>query len=58
MNERDLALKARHDDIDIAIDLTGHMQNARSLVFANRAAPIQINYLGFLAQWAQSLSTT
>ena len=47
MNERDLALKARHDDIDIAIDLTGHMQNARSLVFANRAAPIQINYLGF-----------
>lgn len=47
MTERELALKARHDEIDIAIDLTGHMQNARSLVFANRAAPIQINYLGF-----------
>ena len=47
MSERELALKARHDDIDIAIDLTGYMQNARSLVFANRAAPIQINYLGF-----------
>ena len=47
MSERELALKARHDAIDIAIDLDGYMQNARSLVFANRAAPIQINYLGF-----------
>ena len=47
MSEREVALKARHDRIDIAIDLTGHMQNAHSLIFANRAAPIQINYLGF-----------
>lgn len=33
--------------IDIAIDLTGHTQHARTELFAARLAPIQINYLGF-----------
>lgn len=37
----------RKDKIDIAIDLTGYTENGRSGIFALRAAPIQINYLGF-----------
>jgi hypothetical protein len=35
--------------IDIAVDLKGHTQDARTSIFANRAAPIQINYLGYPA---------
>ena len=38
---------ARDQKIDIAIDLTGHTQYGRMGIFANRAAPIQINYLGY-----------
>ena len=37
----------RSHDIDIAIDLMGHTENARTSVFSSRIAPIQINYLGF-----------
>mgnify|MGYP001242094346 CR=1 FL=1 len=37
----------RSHDIDIAIDLMGHTENARTSVFSSRVAPIQINYLGF-----------
>ena len=42
-----MALLARHDKIHIAVDLTGYTQNSRPEIFAFRAAPIQINYLGF-----------
>ena len=41
------ALLARQDTIDIAIDLTGLSKSARPGIFAQRAAPIQINYLGY-----------
>jgi protein O-GlcNAc transferase len=34
-------------NIDIAIDLGGHTGNSRTRIFALRAAPIQINYLGY-----------
>ena len=34
-------------EIDIAIDLMGYTQNNRFLIFENRCAPIQINFLGF-----------
>ena len=47
MSDQDVALLARQDQIDIAIDLTGYTQNSRSGVFAYRAAPMQINYLGY-----------
>ena len=47
MSDRDIALQARQDEIDIAIDLNGYTQHARTGIFAYRAAPIQINYLGF-----------
>lgn len=33
--------------IDIAIDLAGYTQASRSGIFAGRAAPVQVNYLGY-----------
>ena len=47
MSNKDIALLARQDKIDIAIDLTGYTKNNRAGIFAYRAAPIQINYLGY-----------
>jgi len=47
MRDRDVALLARQNKIDIAIDLTGHTDNRKTGIFSYRAAPIQINYLGF-----------
>jgi len=47
ISDRDIALQVRQDEIDIAVDLNGYTQYARSGVFAYRAAPIQINYLGY-----------
>ncbi len=43
----DIAMLARNLQIDIAIDLGGHTQDARTGIFAHRAAPVQVNYLGF-----------
>ena len=47
LNEIDIAKLARRDGIDIAIDLSGHTKNGRPQIFAHRAAPIQVSYLGF-----------
>ena len=47
MSDKDVALLARQDQIDIAIDLNGHTQDARTAIFAHRAAPLQISYLGY-----------
>ena len=47
INDQEAALLAREDAIDIAIDLNGFTQNSRAGIFAYRAAPIQINYLGY-----------
>jgi predicted O-linked N-acetylglucosamine transferase (SPINDLY family) len=44
----EIALLSRSLGIDIAIDLCGFTENARSEIFALRAAPIQISYIGFL----------
>jgi protein O-GlcNAc transferase len=47
MNNQTIALLARQDKIDIAIDLTGYTKNSRTGVFAYRAAPVQITMLGY-----------
>ena len=47
ISDKEVALLSRQDNIDIAIDLNGYTQNSRSGIFAYRAAPIQINYLGY-----------
>jgi protein O-GlcNAc transferase len=46
-SDQEVALLARSLNIDIAVDLGGHTGYSRTRVFALRAAPIQINYLGY-----------
>ncbi|MBY0508693.1 MAG: tetratricopeptide repeat protein [Rhodospirillaceae bacterium] len=46
-SDEDTARMARSLEIDIAIDLAGHTAAARTGALARRAAPIQVNYLGY-----------
>lgn len=39
----------RELEVDIAVDLTGHTLGQRTAIFAQRAAPVQVNYLGLPA---------
>jgi predicted O-linked N-acetylglucosamine transferase (SPINDLY family) len=45
--DMEAAQLARALQIDIAVDLNGHTIHARTGIFALRAAPIQVNYLGY-----------
>jgi protein O-GlcNAc transferase len=47
MNDIDIVKLGREMEIDIAINLTGHTENARGRIFSLRVAPVQINFLGF-----------
>jgi predicted O-linked N-acetylglucosamine transferase (SPINDLY family) len=49
LRDRDAAAKLRELEIDIAVDLNGFTDRARTGVFAQRFAPIQVNYLGYPA---------
>ena len=46
-SDKEIAELARQMQIDIAIDLAGFTSGSRSSIFALRAAPLQINYLGY-----------
>lgn len=43
----DMAHRIRDDEIDILVDLKGYTQHSRPPLFAMRAAPVQVSYLGF-----------
>lgn len=43
-----IALLAREMEIDIAVDLSGFTHDAKVSIFAMRAAPIQVSYIGYL----------
>ena len=45
--DADVVARARADGLDIAVDLKGYTQHSRSPLFAQRLAPVQINYLGY-----------
>jgi predicted O-linked N-acetylglucosamine transferase (SPINDLY family) len=47
MSDQDVAEFARKLQIDIAVDLMGFTADLRPNIFARRAAPIQVNYLGY-----------
>jgi len=49
LDDAAIAAQLRALQIDIAIDLTGYTREARPGVFAARAAPLQLAYLGFPA---------
>ena len=46
-SDLEVAVLVRELGIDIAVDLNGFTANGRTRIFALRAAPIQINFLGY-----------
>ena len=46
-SDLEVAAMSRALGIDIAIDLKGYTQDSRPGIFSYRAAPIQVNYLGY-----------
>ncbi len=48
VTDRAIAQMSRDMAIDIAVDLNGHTQHARPGIFAERCAPVQAQYLGYL----------
>jgi predicted O-linked N-acetylglucosamine transferase (SPINDLY family) len=48
MSDLEIAKRSRELRVDIAVDLGGYTANNRTGVFAYRAAPIQISYIGYL----------
>lgn len=47
LSDESIAKLSREIGIDIAIDLKGYTKNCRTGIFSYRAAPIQVNYLGY-----------
>jgi predicted O-linked N-acetylglucosamine transferase (SPINDLY family) len=47
MHDAEVARLSRSLGIDIAVDLKGYTQDSRPGIFALRAAPLQVNYLGY-----------
>jgi len=47
MNNAAVAALLRRMDVDIAIDVGGYTRHCRPGIFARRAAPVQVSYLGF-----------
>jgi predicted O-linked N-acetylglucosamine transferase (SPINDLY family) len=48
MSHKDVAILARSLEIDIAVDLGGYTQDARTGIFSMSAAPIQASYIGYI----------
>jgi predicted O-linked N-acetylglucosamine transferase (SPINDLY family) len=47
LSDQQVAQLSRERQIDIAVDLKGFTQNERNRIFAYRAAPVQVSYLGY-----------
>jgi predicted O-linked N-acetylglucosamine transferase (SPINDLY family) len=52
--DKEVAGLARAHEIDIAVDLGGFTANCRTDIFAHRAAPVQVSYLGYLGTMGAS----
>ena len=53
-SDADIARLARNLEIDIAVDLGGFTRGSRPGIFALRAAPLQVGYLGYLGTMSAS----
>lgn len=47
LTDMQVAVLMRDMEVDIAVDLKGHTQDARFGILAHRPAPIQVSYLGY-----------
>jgi len=47
-SDLEIAKLSRFHEIDIAIDLGGYTAGSRPKIFATRAAPVQVSYIGYL----------
>ena len=47
LRDAEVAALMRDMEVDIAVDLTGYTDENRTAIFARRAAPVQVNFLGF-----------
>src|SRR6185369_11710252 len=47
LSDAALAERIAADQVDILVDLTGHLEGHRLLAFARRPAPIQVTYIGY-----------
>src|SRR5262249_44545083 len=47
MSDRAVVQLMRELEVDIAIDLMGYTKDSRTNVFTQRAAPVQVSYMGF-----------
>lgn len=48
LSDAQIVEKARSLSLDIAVDLGGYTKNSRTGIFANRVAPAQVSYIGYL----------
>ncbi len=48
MSDKNVAMLARNLEIDVAVDLVGFTKDSRTNIFAMRAAPLQVSYIGYL----------
>jgi protein O-GlcNAc transferase len=46
-SDQTVAELLRSREIDIVVDLKGHTQDSRPVIFGYRPAPVQVNYLGY-----------
>lgn len=49
LNDRQIAALIRELEIDVAVDLMGCTRSCRPRIFAQRPAPVQVNYIGYPA---------
>lgn len=56
LTDQEIVALARHREIDIAVDLAGYTGDSRAAIFAIRAAPIQVGYIGFLGTMGSGIN--
>jgi len=48
LSDNDVVIQARALQLNIAVDLGGFTRNSRTGIFAQRVAPVQVSYIGYL----------